>query len=184
MRTTRTAPVLIVAALAVAACAQAAPGWTYAPPPPSPSAGPSVATSASPAASAAAPSAAASAAPASATPSGAPASAGASAAPPSAAPPSGGGTAATITLLASGVQFDQTALSAPANAPFQIAFTNNDASIRHNVAITSSAGTQVFVGDFVTGVGSTTYDVPALPAGTYTFVCQVHPNMTGTLTVQ
>jgi plastocyanin len=26
--------------------------------------------------------------------------------------------------------------------------------------------------------------VPALPAGTYAFVCSVHPNMTGTLTVQ
>jgi len=26
--------------------------------------------------------------------------------------------------------------------------------------------------------------VPALPAGTYTFACSVHPNMTGTLTVR
>jgi plastocyanin len=26
--------------------------------------------------------------------------------------------------------------------------------------------------------------VPALPAGTYTFACSVHPNMTGTLTVK
>jgi len=26
--------------------------------------------------------------------------------------------------------------------------------------------------------------VPALPAGTYAFVCSVHPNMTGTLTVK
>ena len=27
------------------------------------------------------------------------------------------------------------------------------------------------------------YKVPALPAGTYQFVCTVHPNMVGTLTV-
>jgi plastocyanin len=28
-----------------------------------------------------------------------------------------------------------------------------------------------------------TYDVPPLAAGTYGFICSVHPNMTGTLTV-
>ena len=33
------------------------------------------------------------------------------------------------------------------------------------------------------GVAQQTYDVPALAAGTYGFVCTVHPNMTGTLTV-
>ena len=35
-----------------------------------------------------------------------------------------------------------------------------------------------------TASGETTYAVPALAAGTYPFVCTVHPNMTGTLTVQ
>ena len=29
-----------------------------------------------------------------------------------------------------------------------------------------------------------TYDVSALPAGPYTFVCSVHPNMTGTLNAE
>jgi plastocyanin len=28
------------------------------------------------------------------------------------------------------------------------------------------------------------YDVPALPAGSYTFACTVHPNMTGSITAQ
>ena len=28
------------------------------------------------------------------------------------------------------------------------------------------------------------YDVPALPAGAYTFVCTVHPTMTGTATLE
>ncbi|MFM2194015.1 MAG: Cupredoxin-like domain, partial [Chloroflexota bacterium] len=29
-----------------------------------------------------------------------------------------------------------------------------------------------------------TYNVPALDAGTYAFICTVHPNMAGTLTVK
>jgi plastocyanin len=33
-------------------------------------------------------------------------------------------------------------------------------------------------------VATKVYQVPALPAGTYGFVCSVHPNMTGTLTVK
>ena len=33
--------------------------------------------------------------------------------------------------------------------------------------------------------GTTTLDLPALPAGTYTFLCSIHPDtMTGTLTVK
>jgi plastocyanin len=28
------------------------------------------------------------------------------------------------------------------------------------------------------------YDVPPLKAGSYAFVCTIHPNMAGTLTVQ
>ena len=40
----------------------------------------------------------------------------------------------------------------------------------------------MFKGELVTGPAVVVYDVPALPAGQYSFVCTVHPNMTGTLT--
>ena len=40
-----------------------------------------------------------------------------------------------------------------------------------------------FNGDIFPGVDSMDYAVPALAAGTYKFLCTVHPNMTGTLTV-
>jgi len=128
----------------------------------------------------AAPSAAASGAP-SAAPSGAPS--GSPAASPAA---SGGATGTVLELTASGIAFDKADLTAPAGVPFQIKFTNNDAGIPHNVAIhkDSPAGEVVWQGEIFSGTDTRTYDVPALPAGTYGFSCTVHPNMTGTLTVK
>jgi cytochrome c oxidase subunit 2 len=92
------------------------------------------------------------------------------------------GAAAGIPLVAKDIAFDQTALTVPADAPFQIDFDNQDASIPHNVEIKDGAGATVFNGEIFPGVAKMTYDVPALPAGSYTFLCTVHPNMTGTLT--
>jgi len=153
------------AVLALAACtASAAPGWTFAPTP-SPSAAPSVAPGAS-AGGSAAPSAA---------PSG-------SSAPSSA--PSGGAGGTTLQQVASGVQFQTASLEAPANQAFSIAFDNQDAGIPHNIQIADSSGTMVFEGDTVNGPGQTTYNVPALAAGTYKFSCKWHPNMVGDLTVK
>ncbi|HEX6787417.1 MAG TPA: cupredoxin domain-containing protein [Acidimicrobiales bacterium] len=75
------------------------------------------------------------------------------------------------------------ALSAPANTPFQIVFDNKDAGIQHNIEIKDPGGTTVFKGAIFPGEAVQSYDVSALPAGAYTFVCSVHPNMTGTLAV-
>ena len=41
-----------------------------------------------------------------------------------------------------------------------------------------------FKGDVFNGVATRQYQVPALAAGDYPFICTVHPTMTGTLTVQ
>jgi mono/diheme cytochrome c family protein/plastocyanin len=103
--------------------------------------------------------------------------------------PSGGGTGGQTVVLkisAQNIAYDTDTLEAPANTPFQIEFTNNDAGIPHNVAIHEGTptGPEVWKGDIFTGVETRVYDVPALPAGTYGFVCSVHPNMTGTLTVR
>ena len=91
-----------------------------------------------------------------------------------------------VTISASGIAFDTDTLEVPADTPFQIVFTNNDAGIPHNVAIHegSPTGPAVWTGEIFNGVETRTYDVPALPAGTYGFVCTVHPNMTGTLTAK
>ncbi len=119
----------------------------------------------------------------------APAPSGAATPAPSGAPsaaPSGSGAAVSLTLTAQGIAFDTDTLAVPANTPFAIVFTNNDAGIPHNVAIHegSPTGTLVWAGDIFSGVETRTYQVPALAAGTYGFVCSVHPNMTGTLTAK
>jgi plastocyanin/mono/diheme cytochrome c family protein len=128
------------------------------------------------AAPSAAPSAGASGAP-SAAPSGGPAASPAA---------SGAAAGAVLEITASGVAFDKTELTAPAGVAFQIRFTNNDAGIPHDVAIhkDSPTGEIVWQGEIFNGTDTRTYDVPALPAGTYGFSCVVHPNMTGTLTVK
>jgi plastocyanin len=91
--------------------------------------------------------------------------------------------AADVTLAAQNIAFVQTSLEAPAGKAFTIAFDNLDTA-PHNVQISDASGASVFKGDIVNGPAVKVYDVPALPAGQYSFVCLVHPSMTGTLTVK
>jgi len=98
--------------------------------------------------------------------------------------PSGGPVTTTLKVTAQNIAYDVSALEAPADQPFAIEFANQDAGIPHNVAIKDASGATVFTGDIFNGVETRTYQVPALPAGTYTFFCTVHPNMTGTLTIK
>jgi len=96
------------------------------------------------------------------------------------------GQSVTLKLTAEGTAFDVDALEAPANTPFKIELVNNDAGILHNVVIhkDSPTGPEAWKGEMFSGVETRTHDVPALPAGTYGFACEVHPNMSGTLTVR
>lgn len=150
-------PVVVAAALCsvlLAACATANPGWTYQPAPPVTPA-PSAEASAEPSASAG-------------------------------AEPSASAGAGQVAISALGIAFEQAAVSAPAGEPLQIVFANNDAATPHNVAIRrdNPSGEEVFKGAIFDGVATQTYDVPALDAGTYAFICTVHPNMVGTLTAE
>ena len=160
-------------ALVVAACTGAATGatagWTY--PPAASSSAPSVmsmgpSASAPPTPAAPAPSVPATSAPASAAGGGA----------------GGPTTGATLHISAMNIAFDTDHLSAPAGQPFVLAFDNNDPGVPHNVEIKDASGASVFKGQIITGPAKVSYQVPALPAGSYMFVCDVHPTMTGTLT--
>jgi plastocyanin len=172
---TRAIGATMVAAAVVAGCSSSAgAGWTYAPQPsvtpapsgsavPSSSAGPSAAPSFS---ATAAPGSSASAAPST----------------PASGSPS---TGTVVNETAEGIAFKDTQLNAPAGQAFTIDFNNQDSGIPHNIQIKDAAGASVFKGDIVTGPVQTSYKVDALAAGTYSFICDVHPtSMTGTLTVK
>ena len=76
---------------------------------------------------------------------------------------------------------------AEADARSSSSSQNNDAGVPHNVAIhgrPNAAIRAVRRARSSTASTSRTYPIPALKAGTYAFSCKVHPNMTGTLTVQ
>lgn len=107
-----------------------------------------------------------------------------SAAPPSEAPSGdGGGGGVVVKEIAKGIQFVNKDLSAPADTPFQIEFDNQDVGTPHNIEIKDASGQTVYKGEIFNGAAVKVYDIPALPAGTYPFICTVHPNMIGTLTV-
>ncbi|MEX2184926.1 MAG: cytochrome c oxidase subunit 4 [Chloroflexota bacterium] len=93
------------------------------------------------------------------------------------------GPEADIVLVAVNIAFDQTQISGPADEPFTIALVNQDANVPHNVELKDASGGVAFMGDIFNGVETRIYEVPALPAGSYTFLCTVHPSMTGTATL-
>jgi plastocyanin len=152
---------VVLAALVVAACGGNRPGWTYLP---APSVTPPPSVAASP----------------SAAPASAPASPGTSGEPSPAGP--------TVTVVATTpLRWDTPELTAPADEPFTLEFDNQDATVQHNVVIKNPDGSNVEMGDtaFFQGPEKRTYQVPALSAGEYQFICEVHPTaMVGTLTVE
>ena len=82
--------------------------------------------------------------------------------------------------------FDQGKLVIPANTPVVLTFDNKQDGVPHNVHIEDPAekGKYVFAGEDVKGVATIEYQLPPLPAGTYTYVCSIHPPMIGTLLVK
>jgi plastocyanin len=105
--------------------------------------------------------------------------------------PADGGTGGTATvengaveISAADLAFDVATIEAPAGEEFTITLTNNE-SQPHNVSVyREEGGEEIVIGDVITGPDATVDTVvPALEPGTYYFVCDVHPEMNGTLVV-
>ena len=101
---------------------------------------------------------------------------------PSGPPPSIDGNVTKVS--ATGMAFDQDQVLAPAGKPFSVTFDNAAGTAPHNVAIKDPSGKEVFNGDIVDPGKATTYAVPALAAGTYSFVCSLHSDMRGTIVIK
>ena len=95
-----------------------------------------------------------------------------------------GSPVAMVELVAEGLAFDQDSLRMPAGGVIAISLENRDPGILHNVAIYPTAGGDpVFRGETFTGIETRTNLVGPLAPGTFRFVCDAHPTMSGTLTV-
>ncbi|HYM84500.1 MAG TPA: cupredoxin domain-containing protein [Candidatus Dormibacteraeota bacterium] len=89
-----------------------------------------------------------------------------------------------VHVQAKGLQFATTQVEATAGRAFTIAFDNSGGSAPHNVDIVDGSGKSVYQGAIVDPGKSAAYSVPALAAGSYSFKCDLHPDMKGTIVVR
>jgi plastocyanin len=87
-----------------------------------------------------------------------------------------------IVVTAKDLKFSPTEVTAPADTPFVIVLDNQE-SAPHNIKISDSTGAEVFKGEIASNQ-KVNNNVPALAAGTYPFICEVHPDMKGTITAE
>ena len=95
--------------------------------------------------------------------------------------------AVTLEVSAEQIAFDKKALEVTAGKAFAIKFVNKDpAGVMHDIDIRKADGTVLQNTPTIDGGATTTYVYTPLEAGTYTFICSVHPipAMTGTLTAK
>ena len=90
-----------------------------------------------------------------------------------------------LVLLAKDLAFTPTEATMTAGTALTVVMDNQDAGVPHNVQLLGGMGdgTEVAKTEIVAGVAEASFSIPPLVPGTYRYICEVHPNMTGTLIV-
>lgn len=83
-----------------------------------------------------------------------------------------------VVITADNIAWSTASLEAPADQDFTIVIDNQDEGVQHNLDIKDTE----FKTELVAGVSAQVLRIN-LSAGEYDYVCDLHPNMTGTLTV-
>ena len=95
--------------------------------------------------------------------------------PPAGTPPPG-----AVVVTAVDLEFAPNPVTAPADEAFVLYFENRD-TVLHNAKVVNGSGSTVIPGELFTGPSARVANAPALAAGTYRIVCDVHPDMQGEL---
>jgi plastocyanin len=107
---------------------------------------------------------------------------GAAAAPATEAPAATAPAGDSLTVVAKDLKFVNPTITVPAGTAFDLVLDNQEAA-PHNIAISDASGASVFKGEIVSNA-KVTNSVPALAAGSYPFICEVHPEMKGTIVAE
>jgi len=75
--------------------------------------------------------------------------------------------------------YDEDLINVPSGVPVTFTFENRQGGVQHNVHITEPE--DLVQSDVVTGPDSITFEATFEEPGEYTFVCDVHPEMEGTI---
>jgi hypothetical protein len=92
-----------------------------------------------------------------------------------------------VGLVAKGGKWNKYTLVAPAAKVWHIKVVSQEPIGHHNFVVASGPTfpERIYTGKNLLPMATVTYDVPGLPAGSYLFICTVHPEtMTGTLTLK
>jgi plastocyanin len=90
-----------------------------------------------------------------------------------------------VTIVARDTQFTTDQVILPAHTQVSLTFDNQDAGISHNVAARAAGIGVIFATPIRAGPATDTVSFTTPAAGSYSFICDVHPlQMRGTLVVQ